>query len=80
MRKVKPQRGAWLTGFGNYSSMDRSTKLDAEIETPEQQEAFKQMLLRVLHDPQIQQKIGAFLHRSGLTGSTRMNVPQRWSR
>jgi hypothetical protein len=54
--------------------MDRSTKLDDEIEAPEQHETLKQMRLCVLHDPQIQQKIGAFPHRSGLTGSTRMNV------
>src|SRR3984893_7847639 len=33
---------------------------------------------RLLDDPQIQQKIGAILRRSGLTRSTGINVPQRW--
>jgi hypothetical protein len=36
------------------------------------------MLLRLLDDPQIQQKIGAFLRHSGLIRSTGINVPQRW--
>jgi hypothetical protein len=80
MREIKPQGNASATRLGDYRSMDRSTKLDDEIETAEQHETFKQMLLRVLDDPQIQQKIGNFLRRSGLAGSTRMNVPQRWSR
>ena len=60
--------------------MDTGTKLDDEIETAEQRETFKQMLLRLLDDPQIQQKIGAFLRRSGLARSTGINVPQRWHR
>ena len=60
--------------------MDTRTKLDDEIETAEQRESFKQMLLRLLDDPQIQQKIGAFLRRSGLARSTGINVPQRWYR
>jgi hypothetical protein len=38
------------------------------------------MLLRLLDDPQIQQKIGAFLRGSGLYRSTGINVPQRWYR
>ena len=46
--------------------MDSKIKLDDEIETEEQRETFKQTLLRLLDDPQIQQKIGAFLRRSGL--------------
>jgi hypothetical protein len=54
--------------------------LDGEITTPEQHQTFKEMLLRLLDDPQIQQKIGAFLRRSGLTISTGINVPQRWYR
>ena len=58
--------------------MDTRTKLDDEIETAEQRESFKQMLLRLLDDPQIQQKIGAFLRGSGLARSTGINVPQRW--
>ena len=60
--------------------MDSKIKLDNEIETEEQREAFKQTLLRLLDDPQIQQKIGAFLRRSGLARSTGINVPQRWHR
>jgi hypothetical protein len=60
--------------------MDSKIKLDDEIETEEQRETFKQTLLRLLDDPQIQQKIGAFLRRSGLTRSTGINVPQRWHR
>jgi hypothetical protein len=60
--------------------MDTRTKLDDEIETAEQRETFKQMLLRLLDDPQIQQKIGAFLLRLGLARSTGINVPQRWHR
>ena len=58
--------------------MDNRTKPDDEIETAEQHESFKQMLLRLLDDPQIQQKIAAFLRRSGLARSTGINVPQRW--
>jgi hypothetical protein len=60
--------------------MDNRTKLllDGEITTPEQHQTFKEMLLRLLDDPQIQQKIGAFLRRSGLIRSTGINVPQRW--
>jgi len=60
--------------------MDTRTKLDDEIEMAEQRESFKQMLLRLLDDPQIQQKIGAFLRHSGLIRSTGINVPQRWYR
>jgi hypothetical protein len=60
--------------------MDSKIKLDDEIETAEQRETFKQTLLRLLDDPQIQQKIGAFLRRSGLARSTGINVPQRWHR
>jgi hypothetical protein len=58
--------------------MDSRIRLDDEIETAEQRETFKQMLLRLLDDPQIQQKIGAFLRRSGLARSPGINVPQRW--
>jgi hypothetical protein len=60
--------------------MDSKIKLDDEIETTEQRENFKQTLLCLLDDPQIQQKIGAFLRRSGLARSTGINVPQRWHR
>ncbi len=72
--------GAQLTELGYDPTMDNRTKLDDEIETAEQRETFKQMLLRLLDDPQIQQKIGAFLRRSGFAKSTGINVPQRWYR
>jgi len=60
--------------------MDNRIELDDEIETAEQHETLTQMLLRLLDDPQIQQKIGAFLRRSGVARSTGINVPQRWYR
>jgi len=60
--------------------MDNRTKLDDDITTREQHQTFKEVLLRLLDDPQIQQKIGIFLRRSGLTRSTGINVPQRWHR
>jgi hypothetical protein len=63
-----------------YRSMDTRTQLRNEIETAEQRETFKQVLLRLLDDPQIQQKIGTFLRGSGLARSTGINVPQRWHR
>jgi hypothetical protein len=55
--------------------MDNRTKLDDDITTREQHQTFKEVLLRLLDDPQIQQKIGIFLRRSGLTRSTGINVP-----
>ena len=58
--------------------MNSRIKPDDEIETAEQRETLKQMLLRLLDDPQIQQKIGTFLRHSGLARSTGINVPQRW--
>jgi hypothetical protein len=73
--------GARLTELGNNNSaMDNRTEFDDEIKTAEQHETLKQMLLRLLDDPQIQQKIGAFLRRSGFARSTGINVPQRWYR
>ena len=60
--------------------MDNKLKPKHEINTAEQREAFKQMLLGLLDDPQIQHKIGAILGRSNPVISTRMNVPQRWYR
>ena len=68
--------------LGYDRTMDNRTELllDSEIMTPEQHQIFKQMLLRLLDDPQIQQKIGTTLRRSGLTRSTGINVPQRWYR
>jgi hypothetical protein len=58
--------------------MNSGSKLDDEIETAKQHESFKQMLLCLLDDPQIQEKIGTFLRCSGLARSTGINVPQRW--
>jgi len=62
--------------------MDNRSKLllDGEIMTPEQHQTFKETLLRLLDDPQIQQKIGTILRCSGLTRSSGINVPQRWYR
>ena len=58
--------------------MDDRIKSGDEIATAKQHESFKQMLLRLLDDPQVQAKIDTFLRRSGLVRSTGMNVPQRW--
>jgi hypothetical protein len=52
--------GARLTELEDNCAMDNRTKLEDEIKTAEQHETLKQMLLRLLDDPQIQQKIGAF--------------------
>ena len=45
--------------------MDNRTKLllDGEIMTQEQHQTFKEMLLRLLDDPQVQQKIVTLLSR-----------------
>ena len=56
--------------------MNDKIKPDGEIDT--QHESCKQTLLRLLDDPQIQEKIGTCLRRSGLARSTGINVPQRW--
>jgi hypothetical protein len=58
--------------------MNSRIKPDDEIETAKQHESVKQMLLRLLDDPQIQEKIGTLLRRPGLARSTGINVPQRW--
>jgi hypothetical protein len=60
--------------------MNSRIKPDDEIETAKEHESFKQTLLRLLDDPQIQEKIGTCLRRSGLARSTGINVPQRWHR
>jgi hypothetical protein len=60
--------------------MNSGIQFDDEIETAKQHESFKQTLLRLLDDPQIQEKIGTCLRRSGLARSTGINVPQRWYR
>jgi hypothetical protein len=72
--------GARLTDLAYNRAMDNRAKLDDEAKAAEQQETLKQMLLRLLDDPQIKQKIGASLRRSGLARSTGINVPQRWYR
>jgi hypothetical protein len=58
--------------------MENGNKLEDEIKPVDQREVFKQVLLCLLDDPQIQQKIGAFLRGSGLIRSMGINVPQRW--
>jgi len=55
--------------------MSNGTTLRDEIETGEQHETFRRMLLHWLDDPQIQQKIIAFLRHSGLIRSTGISVP-----
>jgi hypothetical protein len=45
------------------------TRIDAEIKKAEEHEAFKRSLLRLLDDPQVQQKLVALLtRRLGQTG------------
>jgi hypothetical protein len=60
--------------------MNNGATLYNQIETVEQHETFRRMLLLMLDDPQIQQKITAFLRHSGLIRSTGIGVPQRWLR
>jgi hypothetical protein len=71
-------QGARLTDIANNRAMDNRTKLENEIKTADEREMFKQVLLSLLDDSQIQQKIGAFLRGSGLYRSMGINVPQRW--
>jgi hypothetical protein len=73
-------QGARLTDIGYCRAMDNRTKLEDETKAADQREAFKQVLLCLLDDPQIQQKIGAFMRGSGLARSMGINVPQRWYR
>jgi hypothetical protein len=60
--------------------MDNTAVLDDEIASATPNDAFKQLLLRMLDDPEIQQKIGELLRRADLIRSTGINVPQRWLR
>jgi len=60
--------------------MDKTAELDDEIASAAPTDAFKQLLLQMLDDPEIQRKIGEFLRGAGLVRSTGMNVPQRWLR
>jgi hypothetical protein len=57
-------RRAWVCEYS--AGRSKLGDLGKFAETAEQRETFKQMLLRLLDDPQIQQKIGTFLRRSGL--------------
>ena len=43
--------------------MENRTRIEDEIEKAEQYEALKRMLLRLLDDPQVQQKIVTLLRR-----------------
>jgi hypothetical protein len=54
---------ARLTNLGHNRTVEDRTKTENEIKKAEQHEAFKQTLLRLLDDPQIQQKIVALLSR-----------------
>jgi hypothetical protein len=54
---------ARLTNLGHNRTVEDRTKSENEIKKAEQHEALKQTLLRLLDDPQIQQKIVALLSR-----------------
>ena len=60
------QSDAWLTSSEQNRLVDDRTRTEDEIKKAEQHEAFKQTLLRLLDDPQVQQKIvSLLLHRFG---------------
>src|SRR5262252_5085059 len=60
------QSDAWLTELGQNRLVDDWTSTEDEIKKAEQHEALKQTLLRLLDDPQVQQKIvSLLLHRFG---------------
>jgi hypothetical protein len=54
---------ARLTNPGHYRTVEDRTKTEDEIKKAEQHEVLKQMLLRLLDDPQVQRKIVIFLSR-----------------
>jgi hypothetical protein len=54
---------ARLTNLEHDRTVEDRTKTESEIKKAEQHEALKQTLLRLLDDPQIQQKIVALLSR-----------------
>jgi hypothetical protein len=54
---------ARLTKVRHYRVMADQTETEDEIKKAEQHEALKQMFLRLLDDPQVQQKIVAVLSR-----------------
>jgi len=49
--------------LGHHRAVEDRTKTEDEIKKAEQQEALKQTFLRLLDDPQVQQKIVALLNR-----------------
>ena len=54
---------ARLTNPGHYRTVEDRNKTEGEIKKAEQHEVLKQMLLRLLDDPQVQRKIVTFLSR-----------------
>ena len=59
--------------IGDCRAMHNGNKFNDELMSIDQPEKFKQAVLRLLDDPDIQHKIGA------LTASKVINVPQRWT-
>jgi hypothetical protein len=51
--------------------VENRTSIEGEIQKAEQYEALKQMLLRLLEDPQVQQKIVTLLRRHRLGADRR---------
>jgi hypothetical protein len=63
--------------------VENLTRVEDEIQKAEQYATLKHMLLRLLDDPQVQQKIVTFLRRRSARGSSdsrRVNAPIRPSR
>ena len=56
-------RDARLTNFAHNCAVENRTKAEDEIKKAEQHEALKQMFLRLLDDPQVQQKIVTLVSR-----------------
>ena len=53
----------WLTTLGYNLSVEDQTRTEDEIRKAEEHEAFKRVFLRLLDDPQVQQKLVALLSR-----------------
>jgi hypothetical protein len=62
-RGPSQHRDARLTKVRHYRVMADRTETEDELKKAEQHEALKQMFLRLLDDPQVQQKIVALLSR-----------------
>jgi hypothetical protein len=62
LRRTAPGRST-DEGQGNIVYMPDQTKTEDEINKAEQHQALKQTFLRLLDDPQVQQKIVALLSR-----------------